>query len=131
MKTILVSLILPLLTLSLYGQQYAESSSTPWGADVDLLQKSTPEAPEKKRSHGQKVCYSMIRFFQTTIGPIDGPRSSYYPTSSQYALEAIEKYGVFTGIALGCDRLMRENGEPWIYPTTHNYGIQRKLDPVR
>ncbi len=73
----------------------------------------------------------MIRFFQVYISPIDGPRSSFTPTSSQYALEAIGKYGVFKGITLGCDRLLRENGEAWVYEKITRGGEERKLDPVR
>ncbi len=74
----------------------------------------------------------MIRFFQVYISPIDGPRSSYAPTSSQYTLEAIQKHGVFKGIAMGCDRLMRENGEVWMYDTIRtDEGLERKVDPVR
>lgn len=80
---------------------------------------------------GQRNCRAMIRFFQVYISPIDGPRSSFYPTSSQYALEAIQKHGIFKGIAMGCDRLMRENGEIWVYERTTQYGPERKIDPVK
>ncbi len=73
----------------------------------------------------------MILFFQHSISPIDGPRSHFFPTSSQYTLDAIRKYGVFKGIALGCDRLMRENGERWVYPLQERYGHVRKIDPVK
>ncbi|MEZ5315310.1 MAG: membrane protein insertion efficiency factor YidD [Chlamydiales bacterium] len=70
----------------------------------------------------------MIRFFQNYISPIDGPRSSFYPSSSQYTFEAIQKYGVFRGISMGCDRLMRENNETWIYKNIKKEGIQLKID---
>lgn len=46
-------------------------------------------------------------------------------------LDAIQKYGVLKGIALGCDRLLRENGDVWVYDLTLDYGPERKLDPVR
>lgn len=110
----------------------SEGSFELWGADKDLAfcKKQTPPVQKIKLSPAQKTCRSMIKFFQVYISPIDGPRSSFYPTSSQYALEAIEKYGVLTGIALGCDRLLRENGELWVYERTDKYGMERKLDPV-
>ncbi|MEX1012664.1 MAG: membrane protein insertion efficiency factor YidD, partial [Waddliaceae bacterium] len=57
-----------------------------------------------------------IYFHQNVISPADGPRSHYFPSSSQYTLEAIRKYGFFKGVIYGCDRLMRENDDPWIYP---------------
>lgn len=72
----------------------------------------------------------MIRFFQVYISPIDGPRSSYTPTSSQYAWQAIGKHGFFKGVAMGCDRLMRENGYLWVYKTKEIGGSERKIDPV-
>lgn len=75
-----------------------------------------------------KGCLSMIRFYQKQISPIDGPRSHFYPSSSQYALLAIQKHGVLKGIALGCDRLMRENKAEWIYPYKNEI---LKLDLLR
>lgn len=112
---------------------YNESFNAPWGVDGELAYTKLEKVQEQKAklSIGKRVCVGMIRFFQEYISPIDGPRSSFYPTSSQYALEAISKYGIITGITLGCDRLLRENGEPWVYDVTDKYGITRKLDPVR
>jgi uncharacterized protein len=127
-----------ILTLSLilncsFLRANFESGFEPWGFDKELsrpaLNKLTNEV--KKKSAAQKGCISCIHFFQDYISPIDGPRSTFYPTSSQYTLEAIEKYGIFKGIALGCDRLMRENEEMWVYDVVDKYGHKRKLDPVR
>ncbi|MCH9608589.1 MAG: putative membrane protein insertion efficiency factor [Chlamydiales bacterium] len=126
MKTIFVLLITSLFFFSLHGNNFSESGREPWGVDAELTH---PRQPHSTSSH--TVCTKLIRFFQVYISPIDGPRSSFYPTSSQYALDAIEKYGVFKGIALGCDRLMRENKDPWHYEITHDYGIDRKLNHVR
>jgi uncharacterized protein len=133
MKAIYLLLTLSLLMHKLIAAPFFESGTTPWGADSELLNvnKERPESKKLKLTLAQKSCRAMIRFFQVYISDIDGPRSSFYPTSSQYALEAIEKYGIFKGIAMGCDRLMRENGEMWVYETTDQYGIERKLDPVR
>lgn len=113
----------------LQGHNFSEPSNDPWGYDADLLHKKT-EVTHKK-SLPKKACIACIHFFQDYISPIDGPRSNFYPTSSQYALEAIERYGVFTGIALGCDRLMRENDEDWVYDVVEKHGGLRKYDPVR
>lgn len=123
------------VSLSFQVFSFHESGGEPWGADAELVSKSI-EVPTSKHNIGQKVCQTMIQFFQNYISPIDGPRSSFCPTSSQYALEAIGKYGVLKGIALGCDRLMRENKENWVYERTTQYEsdghiIERKLDPVR
>jgi uncharacterized protein len=131
MKAIFYLFTLSLTILKLFGSSYAEKPNAPWGSDSDLSKLKREEEASKRLHVGQKSCLAMIRFFQLHISPIDGPRSSFYPTSSQYTLEAIQKHGVFQGIAMGCDRLMRENGEMWVYKTTKDYGIERKVDPVR
>ena len=132
MKAITYLLTLSLLSYKLFAGPFSEQGNAPWGADSGLAyskrEKTGSEKP--KLTAGQKSCRAMIRFFQVYISPIDGPRSSFYPTSSQYALEAIQKHGVFRGIAMGCDRLMRENGELWVYETANKFGTERKLDPV-
>lgn len=51
----------------------------------------------------------MIRFYQTKISPNTPPRCKYYPTCSQYALEAIETFGAFKGFFLALWRLLRCN----------------------
>jgi putative component of membrane protein insertase Oxa1/YidC/SpoIIIJ protein YidD len=74
----------------------------------------------------------LISFHQRVITQIDGPRSHFRPSSSQYTLDAIEKYGLFKGFIRGCDRLLRENEEAWIYPERLNeHGELYKWDPVR
>ena len=50
-----------------------------------------------------------IRFYQRRISPLFPPKCRYYPTCSQYALEAIEVHGVFKGMLLAIGRLMRCN----------------------
>ena len=50
-----------------------------------------------------------IRFYQRRISPLFPPKCRYYPTCSQYALQAIEIHGVFKGILLAIGRLMRCN----------------------
>ena len=133
MKNVVTLLILSLLTCKLSAGTFSESGKIPWGNDCELTyrKQEKTESEKPKLTVGQKSCQAMIRFFQVYISPIDGPRSSFYPTSSQYTLEAIRKHGVLQGIGMGCDRLLRENGEMWVYKTTDKYGIERKLDPVR
>jgi len=106
-------------------------SIAPWGKDADLCQPKPVEVIKPPQSVVQKVARAMIRFHQEVISPADGPRSNYFPTSSSYTLQAIEKYGFIDGFLLGCDRLMRENQEPWLYSTVVNKeGFRVKYDPV-
>ncbi len=57
----------------------------------------------------KKALMSIIRFYQRRISPLFGPKCRYYPTCSQYALEALEEWGAFKGTLLTIRRLMRCN----------------------
>ncbi len=48
-----------------------------------------------------------IRWYQRHISPLFPPRCRFTPTCSQYAVEAIEKYGAWKGGLLACKRLLR------------------------
>ncbi|MEC8474004.1 MAG: membrane protein insertion efficiency factor YidD, partial [Planctomycetota bacterium] len=39
----------------------------------------------------------LIRFYQIGISPLIGPSCRYTPTCSQYAIDAIRKYGPISG----------------------------------
>lgn len=52
----------------------------------------------------------MIRFYRKYLsGMKGGCTCKYYPTCSQYGLEAIEKYGALKGGALAVCRILRCN----------------------
>ncbi len=57
----------------------------------------------------KKAIMSCIKFYQRRISPLFGPKCRYYPTCSQYALEAIEVHGLLKGLFLAVRRLMRCN----------------------
>ena len=48
-----------------------------------------------------------IRFYQKNVSPLFPPRCRFIPTCSQYALEAVEKYGAVKGSVLAAQRLAR------------------------
>lgn len=64
---------------------------------------------------------SLIRFYQRVISPDQGfineagltriPRCSFYPTCSEYAVEAVSKYGVLRGTRLFLIRITKCH--PW------------------
>ncbi len=101
----------------------------PWGSDSDLVN-GPVEEPVPTYSPWNKLAQGMIWFHQELISPADGPRSHFFPSSSQYALEAIRKHGVLKGIPMGCDRLMRENSEEWVYRQIWHQQQWMKYDPV-
>ncbi len=61
----------------------------------------------------------LIRIYQWTVSPLLGPRCRFYPSCSQYAHEALLRFGLVRGGWLALKRLGRCH--PW-----HAGGI----DPV-
>lgn len=53
-----------------------------------------------------KICVCLIKFYQRKLSRYFG-HCRFYPTCSQYAILAIEKYGVSKGIKLTIKRLYR------------------------
>ena len=56
---------------------------------------------------GTKILQGLIRVYQRTLSPLLGPRCRFYPSCSQYALEAMEIHGLLYGLSLGIRRLAR------------------------
>ena len=56
---------------------------------------------------GARVALSAIRFYQRRVSPLLGARCIYVPTCSEYALEAVEKYGALKGGWLALRRISR------------------------
>ncbi len=57
----------------------------------------------------KNLIIKIIRFYQKKISPLFGPKCRFYPTCSQYAVEAVEKHGVIKGSILAIARLLRCN----------------------
>ena len=57
----------------------------------------------------KQVFKALIRFYQKAISPYRARCCIYIPTCSQYALEAIEKYGALKGGWLAFRRILRCN----------------------
>ena len=53
----------------------------------------------------------LVRFYQVCISPLKPPTCRFPPTCSQYALEALRKYGPFKGSWLALRRILRCH--PW------------------
>ena len=52
-----------------------------------------------------------IRLYQRTISPALPARCKYHPSCSEYAVQAVRRYGVLRGLVLAGWRLLRCN--PW------------------
>lgn len=57
----------------------------------------------------KRILISIIIFYKKRISPYTMPRCKYIPTCSQYALEAIQKYGVLKGGLMSVYRILRCN----------------------
>ena len=58
----------------------------------------------------KKILLIIIRFYRRFLSPLKGrPTCIYVPTCSEYAAEAIEKYGVIKGGLLAAWRILRCN----------------------
>lgn len=53
----------------------------------------------------------ILKIYKKVLSPFLGNRCRFYPTCSAYTYEAIERHGVFKGIFLGCQRLLKCH--PW------------------
>lgn len=56
-----------------------------------------------------KFILMLIRFYQQCISPFTPAACRYTPTCSQYAVEAIQKYGPFKGGWMALKRILRCN----------------------
>jgi putative membrane protein insertion efficiency factor len=62
----------------------------------------------------------VIRFYRTFLSPLKPPTCRFVPTCSEYAIEAIEKHGAWTGLRMAVRRVLR----------CHPFG-DSGYDPVR
>ncbi|UTV98345.1 membrane protein insertion efficiency factor YidD [Marinomonas rhizomae] len=61
----------------------------------------------------------LVKGYQFLISPLLGNNCRFYPSCSQYMIQAIERFGIFKGVWLGLRRLSKCH--PW-----HEGG----MDPV-
>ncbi len=62
----------------------------------------------------------VIRFYRKFLSPLKPPTCRFVPTCSEYAAEAIEKYGPWIGLKMAARRVLR----------CHPFGSSG-YDPVR
>jgi putative membrane protein insertion efficiency factor len=56
-----------------------------------------------------RILIAFIKVYQYTISPLLGPRCRYYPTCSNYAVQALREHGAVRGLGLASWRLLRCN----------------------
>ena len=66
------------------------------------------------------VLLLLIRLYQYTLRPLLGANCRFYPSCSDYAREAVDRHGVWKGVALAVRRILR------CHPFQKNH-----IDPVK
>jgi putative membrane protein insertion efficiency factor len=59
----------------------------------------------------KKLALLLVRFYQIAIRPLLPNACRYTPSCSEYATEAIHKYGALKGVWMGLKRILRCH--PW------------------
>jgi len=59
----------------------------------------------------RRAAIGPIRVYQNALSPLFGSRCRYYPSCSEYAAQAISRFGILRGLVLAGWRLLRCN--PW------------------
>lgn len=73
--------------------------------------KNAPQSCSLARRVATAPLVLLVRFYQICISPLKPSCCRFTPTCSQYALEALRKYGVFKGTWLAIKRILRCH--PW------------------
>ncbi|MEA2087570.1 MAG: membrane protein insertion efficiency factor YidD [Candidatus Caldatribacteriota bacterium] len=55
----------------------------------------------------KKIIILLIRFYQKYISPLKPATCRFYPTCSEYATQALKKYGLLMGLWLSLRRILR------------------------
>jgi putative membrane protein insertion efficiency factor len=56
-----------------------------------------------------RVLIFFVRIYQYTLSPMLGQRCKYYPSCSNYAIDALREYGAIRGTGMAAWRLLRCN----------------------
>jgi putative membrane protein insertion efficiency factor len=75
----------------------------------------------------RSVAILPIRLYQRLISPAVGSRCKYYPSCSEYAAQAIGRFGILRGLVLAGWRLLRCN--PWSHGGFDPVENQRIFNP--
>ena len=65
--------------------------------------------PAAKEADFKKIESAYLHLCGLHISPMTGPHCKYTPTCSEYAIQALKKYGAVKGMILACKRILRCN----------------------
>ncbi len=59
----------------------------------------------------RRLVLKSIKFYQIFISPLLGNNCRFYPSCSEYCVQAVKKYGFLKGLKLGVKRILKCH--PW------------------
>ena len=82
-----------------------EGNLPPAAGELPKALRAAPHAAGGREM--KRLLIALVRFYRRNISPWRPPCCRYIPTCSQYALEALEKYGALKGTWLALRRILR------------------------
>src|SRR3954454_18109486 len=80
------------------------------------------------RQLAQRVTLHLLRVYRAIVSPLSPAACRYVPTCSEYAIEAVERFGVLRGGAMALWRVLRCN--PFVTggvdPVEHHCGSETR-----
>jgi putative membrane protein insertion efficiency factor len=76
-----------------------------WESFVELLKLLRPEF--LMRQFAKLATLQLLRGYKWAVSPMFPPACRYVPTCSEYAMEAVERYGALRGGLMALRRLLR------------------------
>jgi len=76
---------------------------------VSGLPDGAGRAAEQPARAARALVVLPIRVYQRLLSPVVGQRCKYYPSCSEYAAQAITKFGILRGLVLAGWRVLRCN----------------------
>ncbi len=55
----------------------------------------------------KEILIVMVKLYRKYVSPLKPPTCRFYPTCSQYTLQALEKYGAIKGTLLSVKRILK------------------------
>ena len=85
------------------------------GPEARTRRHTGPETPEQTAARrpglAARALMGVVRVYQLVVSPWFAPRCRYYPSCSQYAVDAVRRHGAIKGTGLAIWRVLRCN--PW------------------
>jgi putative membrane protein insertion efficiency factor len=74
---------------------------------MELPKNRKPEADSNMRNAAKFVTLGLLRGYKWAISPLFPPACRYVPTCSEYAMEAVDRYGALRGTLKAVARVLR------------------------